>query len=915
MKINYTILLVFWVIIVFIQNPTEDLSGCNNSYAELYSFSGNGDTRVFLPGSRIDALGSGKAMITYGSVFPGVSDVCVTGRNEFAGGSGTSGDPWLIATPGHLNNVRNYLGEEHKDKHFEQINTVSLDVYPWNEGYGWLPIGSQANQFMGNYNGGGYTIEGLYINRPATNNVGLLAYIGDKGVVHNIELADADVSGGAYVVGTLAGFNRGEVSDAYATGYVSGGYRIGGLVGENNPGTVKKSRAAVEVNANDGRIGGLVGFNVQGTVYNSYATGDVTGGWYVGGLVGRNLNGTVYKSYATGAVNGSNCAGGLIGDSEGGMVFNTYATGDVNSGFAVGGLIGYVWQTAVQNSYSTGGVSGGMEVGGLVGYNFGGVVSNSFWNTETSGQTTSSGGIGKTTEEMILQGTFTGWDFETIWSILEAETYPYLQWQGEPGSHNYPYGKYKITLFADPEEGGVVYGAGLYDAGEVVEIIAEPGEGWQFIEWTGDIQHVDNPGQATATVTMPAEDITLTANFEALPPELYTLTLKAEPGEGGTVHGEGEYTEGEEVDIIAEASEGWQFIEWTGDIQHVDDPGQATATVTMPAENITLTANFETVPPDVYMLTLNAEPEEGGTVYGEGEYTEGEEVDIAAEAAEGWQFIEWTGDTQYVDNPGQATATVTMPAEDITLTANFEALLPDVYTLTLDAEPEEGGTVYGEGEYTEGEEVDIAAEAAEGWQFIEWTGDIQYVDDPGQATATVTMPAEDITLTANFEALPPDVYTLTLKAEPGEGGTVYGEGEYTEGEKITVTATANKNFKFINWTDTEGNELSTGKNFVYTMPAQHITLTANFKDVVYVKDIVDAGLKVFPNPALGKFNVVSSATIKQIRLIDISGQVVKDIVVDAPHTEINVYNLRTGVYFMQIQTLNSVLTERVQIVR
>lgn len=142
MKINYNRLLFFSVIIVFIQIQTEYLSGCNNGYAEFCSYSGYGCALVVLPDGVIDFIYQEKVMLDSDTVFPAVSDSCLTGRGEFAGGSGTSGDPWLISTPEHLNNVRNYLEEEHKDKHFEQINTISLDVYPWNEGNGWLPIGS-----------------------------------------------------------------------------------------------------------------------------------------------------------------------------------------------------------------------------------------------------------------------------------------------------------------------------------------------------------------------------------------------------------------------------------------------------------------------------------------------------------------------------------------------------------------------------------------------------------------------------------------------------------------------------------------------------------------------------------------------------------------------------------------------------
>ncbi len=114
---------------------------------------------------------------------------------------------------------------------------------------------------------------------------------------------------------------------------------------------------------------------------------------------------------------------------------------------------------------------------------------------------------------MIIKKTFKEWDYEAIWDIIEGETYPYFQWQEEPGGHNYPH-RYEIILIVNPKEGGVVYGEGIYEEGEEVEIAAEAKQGWEFIEWTGDIKYADNPEQASATVTMPAEDIALTANFK-----------------------------------------------------------------------------------------------------------------------------------------------------------------------------------------------------------------------------------------------------------------------------------------------------------------------------------------------------------------------------------------------------------------
>ncbi len=167
--------------------------------------------------------------------------------------------------------------------------------------------------------------------------------------------------------------------------------------------------------------------------------------------------------------------------------------------------------------------------------------------------------------------------------------------------------------------------------------------------------------------------------------------------------------------------------------------------------------------------------------------------------------------------------------------------------------------------------------------------------------------------------LHPEKFILTLNIEPEEGGNVYGDGEYEEGEEVTITAEANENeniYKFVNWTgDTDNVDDPGSETTTVIMPAYDIELTANFRDVTTVEKLTAADISIFPNPASDKFTVESSEPVKQIRLLNISGQVIKDMAVDALHTEINVHNLQTGVYFVQIHTANSMITERVQVVR
>jgi len=305
-----------------------------------------------------------------------------------------------------------------------------------NEGKGWQPIGSSAvnNTFVGSFDGQGYEIYDLFVNRPDESDVGLFGVVETGGVIENIGVVNGNITG-YEGVSSLVGYNRGTVRNSYACGNVTGDLDVGSLVGVNG-GTVGNSYSSSNVTGRDG-VGSLVGKN-EGTIGNSYSSGSVTGRDGVGGLVGKN-EGTVSNSYSIGSVNGTDFVGSLVG-VNGGTLSNSYTSGTVNGNDFAGGLVGRN-EGVVSKCYSTGNVTGDEHIGGLVGQNWHGVVSNSFWDTETSGMEGSDGGTGKTTEEMIDIATFTGaaWNITTAdpgetnptytWNIVDAVTYPFLSWQ------------------------------------------------------------------------------------------------------------------------------------------------------------------------------------------------------------------------------------------------------------------------------------------------------------------------------------------------------------------------------------------------------------------------------------------------------------------------------------------------------
>jgi hypothetical protein len=217
------------------------------------------------------------------------------------------------------------------------------------------------------------------------------------------------------------------VTSCYAAGTVGGVYFVGGLVGSNDSGSVTSCYAGGSISGNE-IIGGLVGENL-GSVTSCYATCTVSCSISAGGLVGDN-SGSVSFCYATGAVSGEYDIGGLLGDSEAsGSVTSCYATGAVSGDSYVGGLVGINFDCNIMYCYSAGAVSGNDYVGGLVGDGDVNYVNASFWDVNTSGQSTSDGGTGKTTAEMMTESTFTdaGWGFVEVWGIGENQTYPFLR--------------------------------------------------------------------------------------------------------------------------------------------------------------------------------------------------------------------------------------------------------------------------------------------------------------------------------------------------------------------------------------------------------------------------------------------------------------------------------------------------------
>jgi len=165
-------------------------------------------------------------------------------------------------------------------------------------------------------------------------------------------------------------------------------------------------------------------------------------------------------------------------------------------------------------------------------------------------------------------------------------------------------------------------------------------------------------------------DKEITAHFEEDDPVVeYELTIESTEGGSVVEPGEGtfDYEEGKVVELEAAADEGYVFVEWTGEVENIQDIDSRETTITM-EDDYTITAHFEEDEAERYKMTVNIEGQgEVELEPDQEEFEEGTEVILKAIPDEGHRFVGWTGDHEGTEE--EITITV---SEEIDLTANFE---------------------------------------------------------------------------------------------------------------------------------------------------------------------------------------------------------------------------------------------------
>ncbi|MCL2183480.1 MAG: SUMF1/EgtB/PvdO family nonheme iron enzyme [Chitinispirillia bacterium] len=317
----------------------------------------------------------------------------------------------------------------------------------------------------------------------------------------------------------------------------------------------------------------------------------------------------------------------------------------------------------------------------------------------------------------------------------------------------------------------------------------------------------------------------------------YTLTTATVPAVGGIITRTEEgpnYPAGYDVILIAEPSEGYTFAGWAG--------AQASQSNMIPVKmdaNKPMVAMFNKIGESgagMYTLFASAFPENGGTVtYQNGpDYAAGTQVTVTTEAKQGYTFTSWSG----ASTSTSLSVPITMNSGK-TLVAMFT---PMVYTLTVNAVPEEGGAVFVDGTalmgaapQNAGTTVTALARPAEGYVFAGWSGAAS-----GNAYSTsVTITSSTTTLTATFRRdETADPCAISPETTPGCTGysPCLGLTSASPGSQCCITNPlfngCGGNVGEIQMVFVQGGTFTMGctddECYEWEMPSHQVTLTKDF---------------------------------------------------------------------------------------
>jgi hypothetical protein len=356
----------------------------------------------------------------------------------------------------------------------------------------------------------------------------------------------------------------------------------------------------------------------------------------------------------------------------------------------------------------------------------------------------------------------------------------------------------------EPECGQLTVGCGLNGFGPVdEESYANGGGEGEYGPIIFTAQIIDVLGNPVSSPVVPTG-----------PPDCH-ITIIDSPSDGGTNSGGGPVYSGTSVTVTATPNPCCSFQNWTENGVFLTTFPTYTFTAT---SSRNLTANFVT---NLDTVTTTRSPSVGGTTTGANTVNCGDSITIVANPNLGYSFAGWTWNGNWVTNSSTFAFTVNANSN---LVANFSPVGCSI--ITTIASPSSAGSASGGGLFTNGQSETLTATVSDScYGFSNWTSNGTPVCDSTNYTFTVTT---NQVFVANFAPIP---YNIALSSSPSAGGTMGGGGAAGCGTNLTIYATPNSCYTFVNWTE-NGTVVSWFPYYTFTVGSAH-NFVANFTPTVY----------------------------------------------------------------------------------
>ena len=378
------------------------------------------------------------------------------------------------------------------------------------------------------------------------------------------------------------------------------------------------------------------------------------------------------------------------------------------------------------------------------------------------------------------------------------------------------------TITVSAETGGTASAsASSATPGTTITITCSPNTGYSANTPTSNVSGVTftAAGANKWTFTMPSSAITVSCTFTHVS---YTVTAGVSPSGSGTLtSNKASAYYNDTVQLARSATAGWQFSSWTTTPNNLSI-NASTLKFTMPAQNVSVTANFTKIN---YSVSVSSNPAAGGTLTRDKATAQvGDTVTLTRTPATGYQFSSWTTTPANL-SINASTLKFTMPAQAVSVTANWSKI---GYAVSTSVSSGSGTLTASKSTANYQDTITVTAAPSTGYSAGTPSASGITFTAAGTNKWTFVMPAAAVAISISFTK---NSYNITRAASPSGAGTVYTKKNGTDvnsanyQDSIAVSQTPASGYYFNGWTTSPSVTISSN---AFSMPASAITVTANY---------------------------------------------------------------------------------------